>query len=155
MNIANKLNEILKEYSSGNKLIAYKKFKKIFLKNKENKQLRYNIALMQNELGLVIEAKQNYQYLVNNHSYFKAKINLYNIFLKEEDFEKAYKLIVSILKEHPSLELQKVDKAFVLYKLNKINESIIECKSILKINNKNIQALNIWGLCCFESIKDK
>ena len=151
MNIANKLNEILKEYSSGNKLNAYKKFKKIFLKNKENKQLRYNIALMQNELGLVIEAKQNYQYLVNNHSYFKAKINLYNIFLKEEDFEKAYKLIVSILKENPSLELQKVDKAFVLYKLNKINESIIECKSILKINNKNIQALNIWGLCCFVS----
>ena len=59
MNIANKLNEILKEYSSGDKHIAYNKFKKIFLKNKESAKLRYNLAVMQSELGLIFEAKKN------------------------------------------------------------------------------------------------
>ena len=33
MNISDKLNSILTEYSSGNKELAYKKFKKIYLKN--------------------------------------------------------------------------------------------------------------------------
>ena len=36
MNIANELNEIIKEYSSGKKESAYIKFKKIFQENKEN-----------------------------------------------------------------------------------------------------------------------
>ena len=34
MNLSNKLNSILKEYTEGNKKSAYKKFKKIYLQNK-------------------------------------------------------------------------------------------------------------------------
>ena len=64
MNIANKLNKILKEYSLGNKLAAYKEFKKIFLKNKKNTKLRYNLAVMENELGFVIDAKKNYEFSI-------------------------------------------------------------------------------------------
>ena len=47
MNIANELNEIIKEYNSGKKETAYIKFKKIFLANKENTKLRFNLAVMQ------------------------------------------------------------------------------------------------------------
>ncbi len=148
MNIANELNEIIKEYNSGKKETAYIKFKKIFLENKENTKLRFNLAVMQAELSLISEAKNNYKFLINNHSHLKSKINLYNIYLKEKQFEKSLKLINEILNEDSSNNLYKIDKAFVLYKLNKFEESISECKSIL-INNNNSEALNIWGLCCF------
>jgi len=155
MNIANELNEIIKEYSSGKKESAYIKFKKIFQENKENIKLRFNLAVMQTELNIISEAEDNYKFLINNHSHSKSKINLYNIYLKEKKFEKSLKLINEILKEDSSNNLYKIDKAFVLYKLNKFNESIAECKSIL-INNNNAEALNIWGLCCLasENFKD-
>ena len=39
MNISDKLNLILTEYSSGNKESAYKKFKKIYLKNNKDIKL--------------------------------------------------------------------------------------------------------------------
>ena len=38
MNLSNKLNSILKEYTEGNKKSAYKKFKKIYLQN--NKEIK-------------------------------------------------------------------------------------------------------------------
>jgi len=150
MNIAPELNKIIKEYNSGKKEAAYIKFKKIFLENKENTKLRFNLAVMQTELNLISEAKNNYKFLINNHSHLKSKINLYNIYLKEKQFEKSLKLINEILNEDASNNLYKIDKAFALYKLNRFAESISECKSIL-INNNNAEALNIWGLCCFST----
>ncbi len=42
MNLSNKLNSILKEYSDGNKTTAYKKFKKIYLQNNKDIKLRDN-----------------------------------------------------------------------------------------------------------------
>ena len=70
-----KLNSILKEYNSGNKKKAYKKFKNIFELNKNNLQLRYNLAVMEQELGLYDEAEINYKFLIKNGSNIKAKIN--------------------------------------------------------------------------------
>ena len=66
MNLSNKLNSILKEYSEGNKKSAYKKFKKIYLKNNKDIKLRYNLAVMQQELGLLDEAESNYITLIKN-----------------------------------------------------------------------------------------
>ena len=56
MNLSNKLNAILKDYSEGNKRSAYKKFKKIYIQNNKNIKLRYNLAVMQQELGFLDEA---------------------------------------------------------------------------------------------------
>ena len=42
MNLSNKLNLILKDYSLGNKTSAYKRFKKIYLQNNKDVKLRYN-----------------------------------------------------------------------------------------------------------------
>ena len=53
-------NLILKDYSIGNKASAYKKFKKIYLQNNKDIKLRYNLAVMQQELGLLDEAESNY-----------------------------------------------------------------------------------------------
>ena len=51
MNLSDKLNLILKDYSSGKKESAYKRFKKIYLQNNKDIKLRYNLAVMQQELG--------------------------------------------------------------------------------------------------------
>ena len=69
MNLFNKLNSILKEYSEGNKISAYKKFKKIYLQSNKDIKLRYNLAVMQQELGLLAEAENNYKFLSRSELY--------------------------------------------------------------------------------------
>ena len=90
MSLSNTLNTILKEYSSGNKNSAYKKYKKFYLQNNKNIKLRYNLAVMQQELGFLEEAEKNYKSLIDNHSDIKSKINLTN---KEISIKEAEKLI--------------------------------------------------------------
>ena len=81
MNLPNKLNSILKEYSEGNKTSAYKKFKKIYFQNNKDIKLRYNLAVMQQELGLLDEAENNYMSLILDRDEPKYNINLYNLSL--------------------------------------------------------------------------
>ena len=81
MNLSNKLNSILKEYSEGNKTSAYKKFKKIYLQNNKDIKLRYNLAVMEQELGLLDEAETNYISLIKNRDEPKYNINLYNLYI--------------------------------------------------------------------------
>ena len=57
MNLSDELNNILKDYAKGNKKSAYKKYKKIYLQNNKNIKLRYNLAVMQQELGFLDEAE--------------------------------------------------------------------------------------------------
>ena len=83
MNLPNKLNSILKEYSVGNKTSAYKKFKKIYLQSNKDIKLRYNLAVMQQELGLLNEAETNYISLIKHKDEPKYNINLYNIYIKK------------------------------------------------------------------------
>ena len=52
---------------------------------------------MQSELNLIGEAKKNYKFLIINYAHLKSKINLYNIYLKEENFLKALSLINEVL----------------------------------------------------------
>ena len=107
MNISNKLNEILQEYSSGNKNSAYKKYKKFYLKNNKNIKLRYNLAVMQQELGLLEEAETNYKSLIEEHSDVKFKINLYNLYITKNLLEEALNIITDILSSE--LNLSKVN----------------------------------------------
>ena len=81
MNLSNKLNSILKEYTAGDKTSAYKKFKKIYLQNNKDVKLRYNLAVMQQELGLLDEAEKNYISLIKHRDEAKYNINLYNLYI--------------------------------------------------------------------------
>ena len=93
MNISDKLNSVLTEYSSGNKEAAYKKYKKIYLKNNKDIKLRYNLAIMQQELGLLDEAEINYISLIESSEDTKYKINLYNLYITK----KLYLNFISLL----------------------------------------------------------
>ena len=147
MEISDKLNLILREYSSGNKESAYKQFKKIYLKNNKDLKLRYNLAVMQQELGLLDEAEANYISLIENNENIKYKINLYNIYIAKKLYQNALDLINSIQSKNLSLTQVNQDKAYILYLLKKYNESINECYQILKINEKKAITLNTLGLC--------
>ena len=147
MNLSSKLNLILKEYSKGNKASAYKKFKKIYLQNNEDIKLRYNLSVMQQELGLLDEAELNYISLIKNSEEIKYKINLYNLYITKGLYQKALDLINSIQSTNLSLMQINQDRAQILYFLKKYDESVIQCIEILKINKKNTETLNTLGLC--------
>ena len=147
MNISDKLNLILTEYSSGNKESAYKKFKKIYLKNNKDLKLRYNLAVMQQELGLLDEAETNYISLIKSNENIKYKINLYNLYISKKLYQNALDLINSIQSKNLSLMQVNQDKAYILYLLKKYDKSINQCYQILKIDNKNANTLNTLGLC--------
>ena len=149
MDFSVKLNKILKEYSSGGGKSAYKKFKKIYLQNNKNIKLRFNLAVMQQELGMLDEAESNFKSLIINSSDIKPKINLYNLYKSKGLFEKAINLITDIQKQEPNLSKINEDRAYLLYLLKNYKESMNECSKILKIDNKNISALNTLGLCLF------
>ena len=97
MNLSNKLNSILKEYSEGNKNSAYKKFKKIYLQNNKDIKLRYNLAVIQQELGLLDEAEINYISLIKYRDEPKYNINLYNLYITKGFYFDALKIIESII----------------------------------------------------------
>ena len=96
MNLSSKLNHILREYSVGNKLSAYKKFKKIYLQNNKDIKLRYNLAVMQQELGFLDEAETNYISLIKHKNEVKYNINLYNLYIRKGFYQDALKIIDSI-----------------------------------------------------------
>ena len=147
MNIPYKLNSILKEYSTGNKVSAYKKFKKIYLKNNKDIKLRYNLAVMQQELGLLDEAESNYLSLIESKEDTKYKINLYNLYITKKLYQNALDLINSIQSKNLSLIQVNQDKAYILYLLKNYDDSINQCYQILKIDDKNASTLNTLGLC--------
>ena len=149
MNLSNKLNEILKEYSIGNKKSAYKKFKKIYLQNNKNIKLRFNLAVMQQELGLLDEAETNYISLIKNSSDLKYKINLYNLYITKSLFFNALEIINSIQSETLNLPNVNKDRAYILYMLKDYNEAIKECHKILKLHENDCNTLNTLGLSFF------
>ena len=50
MNLNFQINNILKEFETGDKLNSYKELQKIFNKNKNNNLLRYNLAVIQQNI---------------------------------------------------------------------------------------------------------
>ena len=147
MTIVDEINLALKQYNKGKKNYAYKKIIKIFLKNKNNLKLRYNVAVIEQDLGLFKQAEENYKFLINNNFDIRSKINLYNLYIKQNQFNNALVLIEEVIKENDQILITYQDKANVLYKLKNYDESINECKSIIKLEPQNIKILNLLGLC--------
>ncbi len=149
MNLISQINNILKKFEKGDKLKSYKELQKIFNKNKDNNLLRYNLAVIQQNLNLNEEARINYNHLINAEKNLKAMINLYNIDIVEGNYYEALKIIESILKIEIIENVDK-DKAFVLYKLNRIEEAKNICLFYLKKNNEDLASLGVIGQCLFQ-----
>ena len=148
MNLISQINSILKRFETGDKFKSYKELQKIFKKNKDNNLLRYNLAVVQQNLNLNEEARRNYNYLIKVENNLKAMINLYNMDIIEANYYEALNTIENILKIK-TIESVDKDKAFVLYKLNRIEEAKKICIFYLKKNNKNLGFLSVIGQCLF------
>ena len=145
MDYTKEINSALKKFSEGEKEYAYKKLKKIFIINHDNDQLRFNLAVIAQSLNLNNEAKDHYKFLINKNNNLKAMTNLYLLYLKENNFLEALEIIEKLLISKFNSDKIVKDKAFVLYKLKKYEESINICNSFLKLNN-DVNFLNILGL---------
>ena len=152
MNLISQINVILKKFETGDKLKSYKELQKIFKKNKDNNLLRYNLAVIQQSLNMNKEARINYNYLIKNEKNLKAMINLYNMDITEANYYEAFNTIESILKIK-TIENVVKDKAFVLYKLNRIEEAKKICIFYLNKNNKDLGFLTVIGQCLFHERK--
>ena len=152
MSLNLQINKLLKKFETGNKLESYKELQKIFKKNKQNNLLRYNLAVVQQQLNLNDEARLNYNYLIKIEENLKAMINLYNIDIIEAKYKEALDTINKILKIEQIDNVHK-DKAFVFFKLNRIKESKEICIFYLKKNDKDLVSLNIIGQCLFHESK--
>ncbi len=148
MNLNFQINYILKKFETGNKLESYKELQKIFKKNKDNNLLRYNLAVIQQKLNLNDEARTNYNYLIKFENNLKAMINLYNIDIVEAKYYEALNTINKILKLEQIENVHK-DKAFIFFKLNRIEDAKKICIFYLKKDNKDLTSLNIIGQCFF------
>ena len=62
MDYTNEINQALKNFKLGKKQLAFDNLKKIFNKNKNNDQLRFNLAVVAQSLNLNEEAKKYYKY---------------------------------------------------------------------------------------------
>jgi Flp pilus assembly protein TadD len=147
MNLSNKLNSILKEYSVGNKRSAYKKFKKIYLQTNKDIKLRYNLAVMEQELGLLDEAETNYISLIKNRDEPKYNINLYNLYITKGFYLDALKIIDSVKSKNLSSIKIDQDRAYILYIIKNYQDAIYQCLEVLKVDDNNIHTLNTLGLC--------
>ena len=74
-NIFSKINEILKNYSEGNKKRAYSNLKKISKKYPKNEKILFNLAMMEQDQGMIDLAKKNYINIIDICDSFNAKKN--------------------------------------------------------------------------------
>ena len=120
--IAFKINQILSSYAEGNKDIAYKKLKKILIKYPNNEKIYFNLALMEQDQGLNEKAKRSYKKLIEIHNNYNAKINLYLMYIKDQDYSNALAIIEMLLEKE--LDNQKIllDKAYIYFKINEMDE---------------------------------
>ena len=146
MNLISQINIILKRFETGDKLKSYKELQRIFKNNKDNNLLRYNLAVIQQNLNLHEEARINYIYLIKVEKNLKAMINLYNMDIVEANYYEALNTIENILNIKKIENVDK-DKAFVLYKLNRIDEAKKICVFYLNKNSKDLSCLSVIGHC--------
>jgi len=149
MELASLINELINEAITEKSLSAYKKLKKILKQKPEDSKLRFNLAVIEQRLDFNQEAKANYKYLIKSNKDFKSITNLYLMEIKDENYENALKLIDNGIEINPTYETIKKDKAFILYKINKLEESKKICEFFISQNKKDITSLNILGLCYF------
>ena len=150
MKINLQINKLLKKVLKKNDHETYNKLNKILSKNQSNNQLRFNLAIIEERLGLTDKAVNNYKLLTNTEYAIKALTNLYLLEIKKKNYKEALILINNLLLiNHDQISLKR-DKALVLYKLENFNEAEKYCLENLIGTRDDVVFFNILGLLFHE-----
>ena len=109
----------------------------------------YNLAVMEKELWFKDLAREKFKFLIHQEDHLKSMINLYLLDLKDEKYLSALKITNLILQKDPTQKDVLRDKAYILYKIQNIEESQKICLFLLQNNNQDYLTLNILGLIYF------
>ena len=141
------VNNCIKEFQTGNKIKAFNNLKNYINNNPKDSKAIYNFALMAEEVDKIEIAIKNYL-IVNkiDKNNWRSRFNLYLIYIKQKDYQKALILINSVLKIKPRYQPALRDKALVYYYQNKPDEGKKTVEESIELNDKDYIAYNILGL---------
>jgi len=141
------LNQILSNFSKGNKIESFNKLKKFIKKYPKNNIARYNFGYMCEILNNKELAIANYKKVISNdQNHWQSRFNLYLIYLNQQQYTLALKLVNEVLKIKKNYQPAQRDKALILNYLNKPDEAIILAKNSIKQNSEDYVAYNTMGL---------
>ena len=141
------LNEIIKKFQDGNKKLAYNLIKSYIKENPKDLIALYNYAYMSELLNFQEEAIKNYNLVkAKDKNNWKSRFNLYLLYIKKNEHEKAIKLINEVLNIKPNYQPALRDRALSNYNLGKYADALKDIILSIKLNNKDYIALNILGI---------
>ena len=93
------VNSILREFQDGKEKNAFEKLSKYITENPRNFTAIYNYALMAENLNQNQVAIQNYEKVIRfDKNNWRSRFNLYLIYIKQNNYDKALVLINAVLK---------------------------------------------------------
>ena len=145
------VNKLITDFQRGEKYSSFAKLKEFVDNNSEDEIASYNLAVMSEQLNHLDLAKDQYnKILKKNFKHWKSKFNLYLIYIKEKNYEKALQLVNSVLTIKPNYQPALRDKAVILYYLKRSDEALPFIEESIKQNQKDYIALNTLGLIYLE-----
>ena len=141
------LNKILNDFSKGNKEKSYKNLKKYIEKNPEDIVAKYNFGYMSqlfNEQNIAIKFYKEVVSKDLNH--WQSRNNLYLIYLNNQRYLEALKLVDQVLNIKKNYQPAQRDKALILNYLNKPDEALNFIQNAIKQNSVDYIAINTLGL---------
>ena len=142
-----KLNGILTLFQNGERKTAYKKMEDYINLFPTNIIAIYNYAFMSEKLNKLDNAINNYKKIIKiNNQHWQSRFNLYVIFINQERYTEAEKLIDEVLIIKNNYQPALRDKALILYYTGKQDEALIYINKAIQLNTNDYIALNILGL---------
>lgn len=141
------LNEILNNFSTGNKIESFKDLKKFVETYPDIEIANYNYAYMCEQFNQIDKAVSIYKKIIyNNESNWRSRFNLYLIYINQKKYKEALKLVNEVLNIKNNYQPALRDKALILFYSGKLEESLKYIKMSIAQNNVDYIALNTLGL---------
>jgi tetratricopeptide (TPR) repeat protein len=141
------MRSILKELENNPKASSIKKLNNYILKYPDDMIARYNLSVVLEKTGDKKNAIINYKIILKKTPYhWQSKINLCLIYFHLNRFEEALLLINEVLIIKPNYQSALREKAHILYKLNDLEGALNSIIPSVKLNVKDVIALNIMGM---------
>ncbi len=149
MDKVNEINNLLKKFIDTNNIIYYNKLKRLLNEDSQNNYLRFNLAVLETDMGLINNAIEKYKFLLDSEYKIKALTNIYLIEISKRSYASALKYIDKLLDINKNDREVLIDKSNVLNSLGLLSHELRESKKAeknflkaLEINNDSLEIIN-------------